>query len=379
MENRKESKQFVRKGARLLREWYHQNQEYPYPSEEQKAHLSQETGFSRKRISTWFANARRRQKQKLHSSALPHVIRAGSPAPAKLASMTPLERWQASPPEDEPVPESAIQNALASGSMESDVCDPSGADATANVSFWNPEEMSSQFTSSVSSLGSRTSDASASSESALSAWSYQSGESLPFPPLPRRPNSRRGRRRLRQRSEENKYQCTFCTQSFKRKHDWYRHEKSVHLPLESWVCTPDLDDLQQPEPLPFECRFCETQFPAEAHWDEHEFRVCARKPLAERSFNRKDHLWQHLRKFHGCTKIPDIENWRTGANVYSRCGFCGMSLPSWRERADHLAEHFKGGSRMHQWAGDWGLDSSAMSILRNAVLPSERLSEYPPY
>lgn len=367
----------MRKGARVLREWYYQNQEYPYPSEDEKSHLSQETGFSRKRISTWFANARRRQKHKILSSTLPQVIRAGSPAPAKLASMTPMERWQSSPPEDEPVPESAIQNALASGPTELDACDPSRVGATTTDAFSNPEEISSQFTTSASSLGSRTSDAS--SESAMSAWSYRSGESLPFPPLPRKPSANRGRRRQRQGDDENQYQCTFCTQTFKRKHDWYRHEKSVHLLLESWICIPNLNELEQPDPVAFECRFCDTILPANAHWDEHEFRLCSQKPVAERSFSRKDHLWQHLRKFHGCTKIPDIENWRgTGANVISRCGFCGSSLPTWRERADHLAEHFKSGSRMHQWTGDWGLDPSAMSILRNAVLPSERPAVHQP-
>jgi hypothetical protein len=47
-------------------------------------------------------------------------------------------------------------------------------------------------------------------------------------------------------------------------------------------------------------------------------------------------------------------------------------LSTWASRVEHLAEHFKNGARMQQWVGDWGLDSSAMSILRNAVLPSQR-------
>lgn len=368
MEDRKESKQFVRKGARVLREWFYQNQEYPYPSEEQKSHFSRETGFSTKRISTWFANARRRQKQKFLSSTLPHVIRASSPAPTKLESMTPMERWQSSPPEDEPVPESVIQDALASSAMEP--IDPFGIQYTTIDPFWNSEGMSSQVTSSPSSFGTRASEVS--SDSSLSAWSHQSGESLPFPLLSRRPSSSRGRRRQRKGDEENRYQCTFCIQSFKRKHDWYRHEKSIHLPLESWVCTPSLDDLQI-DPLSFECRFCEESLPTQAHWEEHEFRICAGKSAVDRAFKRKDHLCQHLRKFHGCTKIPAIEDWRdTGDNVHSRCGFCGLSLPTWQKRADHLAEHFKQGSRMHQWVGDWGLDPFTMSILRDAVLPSER-------
>lgn len=30
------------------------------------------------------------------------------------------------------------------------------------------------------------------------------------------------------------YQCTFCTDRFKTKYDWQRHEKTFHLSLERW-------------------------------------------------------------------------------------------------------------------------------------------------
>lgn len=380
-EAQKESKRFVRTGARILREWFYQNQEYPYPTASQKTQLSQETGFSQKRISTWFANARRRQKQKLQSAALSSVSRpqAGSPMiTSTLASMTPMERWQASPPEDEPVPESAIQNAIASSAMESNLdVEPFQLDGSIVDDLFNFEETSSRLVSSVSSLGSRVSE---SSDGASSAWSHQSGNDvggLPFPLLPKRTRTRRSRGSQQSLGEDNKYQCTFCIQSFKKRHDWFRHEKSVHLPLDSWICTPDLNDLQhQPtEPESSECRFCESVFPTLTHWEEHEFNVCAGKPVADRSFSRKDHLWQHLRKFHGCTKmpVPDLDAWRgTGANVQSQCGFCGCFLATWTARSDHLAAHFKKGFRMHQWEGDWGLNPSALSVLRDAILPSQR-------
>lgn len=97
--------------------------------------------------------------------------------------------------------------------------------------------------------------------------------------------------------------------------------------------------------------------------------------MTERSFSRKDYLWQHLRKFHACTKVPasDLDAWRgSGNNVQSRCGFCDLLLPTWAARAEHLAGHFKNGARMEQWEGDWGFDILAMSILRNAVLPLQR-------
>lgn len=378
MEERKESKQFVRKGARVLREWFYQNQEYPYPAEDQKVQLSRDTGFSPKRISTWFANARRRQKQKLQSSNITSTTRsrAGSPLiTSTLDSMTPMERWQASPPEDEPVQESAIQDAIASGTIESDtVIDPLQFEGS-TMDWFNFDETSSHLASSVSSFGSRASET---SESASSAWSYQSGGqgTVPFPLLSKIPHSRRRRGWQRSPGEEGQYQCTFCMKSFRKRHDWSRHEKSVHLPLDSWVCTPDLNALQQPYNSQMtECRFCDTPLLTPAHWEEHEFHICAGKPTVERSFSRKDYLWQHLRKFHACTKtpVPDLEAWRgPGANVPSRCGFCDDSLSTWSTRAEHLAEHFKNGARMQQWVGAWGLDSSAMGVLRNAVLPCQR-------
>ncbi|KAJ5815140.1 hypothetical protein N7474_006917 [Penicillium riverlandense] len=393
---RKESKQFIRKGARVLREWFSQNQTYPYPSEAEKDRLSRETGFSTKRISTWFANARRRQKQKLQTSTVhpDSHFRAGSPmVTSTLSSMlTPMERWQVSPPEDEPVPKSVIQDAIASESMEAPLdimdafLDPFSIDGSA-MDLFNFEDSSSHLPSSASSFGSRASETSA-SDSASSAWSYQSsggeGSFLPFPLIPKRNTTRRQRhtRRGSTSNDVHQYQCTFCTQSFRKRHDWTRHEKSVHLPLDSWICTPSVDDMNRrlkaetgSQSEPSSCPFCELPSPTPSHLEEHEFAVCAEKPITERSFSRKDYLWQHLRKFHGCTKtpVPDLDAWRSsGSVVHSRCGFCERALPSWRARAEHLSEHFRNGARMEQWAGDWGLDAMAMGVLRNVVLPAQR-------
>lgn len=373
----KEPKQFIRKGARVLREWFYHNQEHPYPTEAQKNQLSLETGFSQKRISTWFANARRRQKQKIQPSgrASTSRARAGSPLiTSTLASLTPMERWQASPPEDEPVPEAAIQNAISSNSIQSD----DGFDLfqfnASGMDFFDFDESSSHLASSVSSIGSKASET---SDSGSSIWSHHShGDSgLPSQYIkhtkPKRIHGRQGSR------GDFHFQCTFCAQSFRKKHDWSRHEKSVHLTLDSWICAPDLNSVQQCFDLQSsECAFCDVSFPTPDHWDDHDFHVCADKPTKERSFSRKDYLWQHLRKFHGCTKLPvsDLDEWRgSGASVKSRCGFCDCSLPTWAARAEHLAGHFKKGSRMDEWEGDWGLDASIMGNLRNAVLPSQRL------
>jgi hypothetical protein len=380
-DERKEPKHFLRKGARVLREWFYQNQEYPYPTEAQKNQLSLETGFSQNRISTWFANARRRQKQKIQSSGLSSTsrTRAGSPmVTSTLASLTPMERWQASPPEDEPVPGAVIKDAIRPASIESENSfDPLRFDGS-GMELFNFDESSSHLASSVSSVGSKASET---SDSGSSAWSHRSSGEMGFSsqlPKPTKPKRIRGRQRP---SGDYHYQCTFCTQSFKRKHDWARHEKSVHLTLDSWICTPDLNSVQHSFDLQSsECAFCDVLFPTPAHWDEHEFHVCVEKPVKERSFSRKDYLWQHLRKFHSCTKPPvsDLDAWRgSGANVESRCGFCGSSLSTWAARAEHLTGHFKKGSRMDEWEGEWGLDASTMGVLRNAVLPSQRLANLP--
>ncbi|KAL4925668.1 uncharacterized protein BDV17DRAFT_271518 [Aspergillus undulatus] len=371
----KETKQFVRRGARVLRDWYYRNEDYPYPSEEEKARLVAETGFTRQRISTWFANARRRNKQQRQVGSSARIFRAGSPMPIPLsasdsASMTPMERWQASPPDEEPVSEDVIREVIASTSG-SDVSRSQSQVGTPATDFSSGVDGSS-LASSLSSFGLPASDA---SDSSSSVWSYQSDGPLRPRPYSRRPSStRRGRRR--HVTEDGHYQCTFCTQSFKKKHDWSRHEKSVHLQLDVWICTPDLAELTQGSSIPFsECRFCDTQPPTPDHWESHDFRECATKPLPERSFSRKDYLWQHLRKFHGCTRYPvaSLDSWKLSqGEIASRCGFCAEPLPSWAARTDHLATHFKEGCRMSQWVGDWGFDGDVLSSLRNAVLPIER-------
>ncbi|OKL56037.1 hypothetical protein UA08_08710 [Talaromyces atroroseus] len=368
--DRRESKQLLRKGARTLKAWFYQHQEYPYPNEAEKEELSKETGLSVKRVSTWFANARRRQKQKQKSAAPPtEIFRFGSPMP----SMTPMERWQATPPEDEAVPQSTIEKAIPTNG--SGPCMSTFSNSFNDFDYLlDLDDDSSHLDSSAASLGGKYSEAS--SDSFSSAWSHHSSgdNGLSFSSLPKRPRPRpkRGRRKS---TSEGAYQCTFCTQSFNKKNDWCRHEKSVHISLESWICSPDLQDLQPSAPALAECKFCDTKGPSRTHWETHDFNVCADTPIAERSFTRKDYLWQHLKKFHACTKLPvaKLEDWRCqGNNITSRCGFCETTFPTWSTRMDHLAGHFKQGARMSQWTGDWGMEPAVMARLRNAVLPAER-------
>ncbi|PYH91617.1 hypothetical protein BO71DRAFT_385155 [Aspergillus ellipticus CBS 707.79] len=364
---------FSRKGAKVLRDWLYRNPHDPYPTDGQKATFAQQTDLTEKQIATWFANARRRQKMARRSSRSGRsgqgLRRSNSPMPVpRSATLTPMERWQRSPPDEEPVSESVIRNAIAT----------TGADPMSERPGTYPDSSPSadELASSISSLDSGQSQASSGSFS--SAWSHHSEDYPPFPFSGRRSSSQPRRRRPRRQSlTGHPYQCTFCPDSFKKKHDWARHEKSVHLSLESWVCNIDAGHLDSASPAESPCDFCSV-FPApQSHVDTHEFDVCVDRPLPERTFRRKDHMIQHLRKFHRCTKTPAprIDPCRVVASqVPSRCGFCGRRMTTWTERADHLAEHFKAGRRMVEWSGDWGLDSPHQAILREATLPCDRSS-----
>ncbi|OJJ69790.1 hypothetical protein ASPBRDRAFT_31698 [Aspergillus brasiliensis CBS 101740] len=360
---------FSRKGAKVLRDWLYRNQHAPYPTDEQKAAFAQQTGLTEKQISTWFANARRRHRMAHRTSRPSQIFRSGSPMPtARSAALTPMERWQRSPPDQEPVPESVIQQAIAA----------TGTDAAWDYPHTpgnaSPCPSSHHLASSISSIDSEPSQASSGSFS--SAWSYQSENFLPFPLSEGRPRSHSRRRRPRRQSAAGSpYQCTFCVDAFKKKHDWVRHEKSVHLSLESWICSVGSGVLELAGSGVLACDFCGASPLTESHFSTHEFDVCADRPLSERSFRRKDHLIQHFRKFHHCTTVPAlrVEACRVVTNdVQSRCGFCQQVLPTWAARADHLAEHFKNGRRMADWSGDWGLDPLYQALLRDAVLPADR-------
>ncbi|PLB48713.1 hypothetical protein P170DRAFT_464371 [Aspergillus steynii IBT 23096] len=95
------------------------------------------------------------------------------------------------------------------------------------------------------------------------------------------------------------FPCTFCYDKFKRKHDWVRHERSLHLDLETWTCAPDHD-------------------PTPEHLEEHNHNVCAG---TDRTFSRKDHLMQHLRLVHHVSQVPVIENWKKNAPPFGDHGF----------------------------------------------------------
>ncbi|KAJ4389891.1 hypothetical protein N0V93_007363 [Gnomoniopsis smithogilvyi] len=371
---------FSRESVRILKAWLSTHSHRPYPNDEERENLQRQTGLNKTQIANWLANARRRSKQKTH-----HPTRSKSPSVRAWAGaveipqsrggssreseyLSPLQRWQNSPPENEP----ACVTAIASAVMRAG---PSSAyDSGLNSPFNNTDDdaVRSGRGSSASSFG--TSPSSASFASAYSQGSRSSIGSL----------QQRGRRRRRRRvvpKEFNEkrdlntplktFQCTFCTETFRTKHDWQRHEKSLHLSLEQWICCPKGPRALNPDNNQVCCVFDGVADPDNAHIESHNYTSCQERSLEERTFYRKDHLRQHLKLVHGAKfNAWAMNSWKAPTpDIRSRCGFCGVVLNSWPARVDHLAEHFKTGSNMVNWKGDWGFEPSVLSMVENAIPP----------
>ncbi|OAA41089.1 Homeodomain-related protein [Beauveria brongniartii RCEF 3172] len=386
---------FSRESVRILKNWLSTHTRHPYPSEEEKEMLQRQTGLNKTQITNWLANARRRGKVQPPRSVSPNIRnwstsgsidipqRRGTPA---LEAMNPLQRWQVSPPEHEPASVSAIARAVtaSSSALSSGLNSPYSFNYTDDGS--NRSLCKESSTSSVgTSQSSNGSFGSAYSHGSRHSWG--SFGSAPF-------NSR-GRRRRRRRGATKPdgdanpsaplktFQCTFCTETFRTKHDWQRHEKSLHLSLERWVCTPHGPRVMNSESGQMSCVFCGIANPDDAHIDSHNHSACQERAIEERTFYRKDHLNQHLRLVHN-VKFLDwaMKPWKIATpEIRSRCGFCGIVMDSWTIRVDHLAEHFKTGYSMADWKGDWGFEVPVLDMVENSIPPylihHERTSPLP--
>ncbi|CAM1511897.1 Fc.00g094100.m01.CDS01 [Cosmosporella sp. VM-42] len=363
---------FSREAISVLRRWLSSHGGNPYPSDEEKEILQHQTGLSKTQISNWLANARRRSgarstsSHRRHSSSQPVDIprRPGTPAiEAGTRYLNPLERWFDSPPEHEPATVTAIARAIAS--------EPSCVGAPL---YAGPAEYDSDKSLSDLFRESGTGNSHSSGSSLSSAYSHGSRGSSRAPSIIGRRSSRRksrlGKRRLNVRNTLitplNRYQCTFCTETFRTKHDWQRHEKSLHIPLERWVCAPNGPQIVDQETGQSYCAFCGEINPNGPHIESHNPLSCQ-----ERTFSRKDHLKQHLRLVHNTMLVEALtQHWRVPTpDVRSRCGFCEISMDTWSFRVDHLTDHFKMGHSMADWEGDWGFDDSVLNMVENSIPP----------
>ena len=166
------------------------------------------------------------------------------------------------------------------------------------------------------------------------------------------------------------FQCTFCTDTFRSKYDWTRHEKSLHLSLEKWNCAPLGPVIMDQSTGINTCVYCLATNPSTSHIENHGHRQCEEKGHEARTFYRKDHLRQHLRLMHGSELLPHMDAWKSvAANINSRCGFCDQRFTVWQDRVDHIAAHFKDGVKMASWRGCRGLDPAVAAHVLNAMPP----------
>ncbi|WKT48433.1 Homeobox domain [Fusarium oxysporum f. sp. vasinfectum] len=121
----------------------------------------------------------------------------------------------------------------------------------------------------------------------------------------------------------------------------------------------------------FSVSFCGVKNPDKTHLDGHNQSACIERPIEERTYHRKDHLQQHLRLVHMSKFLKwPMDDWKVMTQeVKSRCGFCGINLTTWASRVDHLADHFKAGSTMEHWKGDWGFEGKVIERIDNAMPP----------
>ncbi|KAF5620711.1 monocarboxylate transporter 4 [Fusarium sp. NRRL 25303] len=372
---------FTRESVRILKNWLATHQNHPYPREPERRMLQEETGLTKTQISNWLANARRRGKIPSSASSPRHgdtpamdiPPRPGTPAVRNTSDMDPLQRWVDSPPEDEPAAVTAIARAVASVRPQSGKFDEACMSEANRIGSSSPYTRLSR-TPSVRSVGTSR------SSSISSVNSHTSRSSLGLNELFSRGSSRRRRRAYKEErrslaAPRKAFQCTFCTETFRAKHDWSRHENSLHLPLERWVCSPEGPRGQKADSPEIRCVFCGYVDPDDAHIETHNYSACKNRPVQERTFNRKDHLNQHLKLVHNA-KFAEwpMRQWKAPPPaIHSRCGFCNLVMETWIDRVHHLADHFKTGKTMADWKGDWGFEPHILELVENSIPPSYEL------
>ncbi|KAF2480222.1 hypothetical protein BDY17DRAFT_256159, partial [Neohortaea acidophila] len=366
--NKRRGIRFPREAVKVLRDWLDTHTGSPYPSEDEKVELQSRTGLKPTQISNWLANARRRRKASRHTRpklcASPSLKPITPPIKIPRGSMSspeldPLERWKNSPPEHEPASIKDIAKAVAKSALDGDAIQTSPS--------------SQGWQKARSSNGSGLSDV-----LAPSTTSFETGQSAPLSASNLTGKKERRRRKRQQREPPRKlsdnkrrmFQCTFCTDTFKSKYDWTRHEKTLHLSLEKWICAPLGPVITDQATGKQKCVYCDQLDPSDEHIETHNHRQCEEKGLGARTFYRKDHLRQHVRLVHNCKMTPSMDTWKSVTNnINCRCGFCGQRFTGWQDRVDHLATHFKAGARMSEWKGCRGLDPNIAALVTDAMPP----------
>jgi hypothetical protein len=273
-------------------------------------------------------------------------------------ALDPMQRWRDSPPEAEGASLAAIADAL------KDALPSMGSASSSDASRRRNSRRAAYSTSGGTSVSSMSTGSSRSVAS-----HHKSTSSLRRGRVTKAAGSR-GRKAMGNSDQERRpFQCTFCCDSFRTKYDWSRHETSLHLSLEKWVCSPHGGAVISQATGRNHCAYCNMLDPAPAHLETHGHSLCHSGDETH-VFSRKDHLVQHLRLVHRLDTLPIISDWKVEAPpMVSRCGFCNTTMHTWRQRADHLAAHFNEGKTMDDWQGGHGFEPSIEALVMNALPP----------
>ncbi|KAI5286361.1 hypothetical protein KEM54_006852 [Ascosphaera aggregata] len=367
---------FSKKTKRILNNWLAEHAAHPYATDVEKTRLKVMTGLTMTQISNWLANARRRGKSNPDMTSAPRlwaIPRRALAPDMSISDMNPLERWTFVPPEREPVAPTDLLRAFLSRDKPTE---------RLTYVIWDDHDGPAfSHLDSAPSESQISTERNSTSTDPTSLYSHHSPLALSRNGFARRrrPKTRSSASSASSRSKKHKsFQCTFCLESFSTKYDWQRHEKSLHLPLDSWTCTPlGAIEIHENKIL---CAFCHAQNPDRDHLEEHNYEDCRDKACADRSFLRKDHLAQHLRLMHNVKFSSWMSSWRhTRDDIKSRCGFCGTSFSSWKVRVEHLTYHFKQGTTMSDWKGGRGFDSDVEQLVENARCPETMIKIPPSY
>ncbi|KAI5298417.1 hypothetical protein KEM55_003421 [Ascosphaera atra] len=285
-----------------------------------------------------------------------------------LSELTPFERWTYIPPESEPVAPADLLAAYYAAPGREAQPEPAsvpneGPPESTVDSYTRVTESESQFSLDRATTTTRTTSSAYSQHSSL-ASSRRGGVMRRRRYKPRATNTASS---TKAKKAPKQFQCTFCLDSFSTKYDWQRHERTQHLALDSWTCTP-LGGIEFVEGVAV-CAFCRAIDPSNDHLEEHNYAECRVKNCFDRSFFRKDHLNQHLRLVHGVKYSPWMDEWkRTREHIQSRCGFCTKPLYSWKERVEHIADHYKAGACMKNWKGGLGFPPDVQQLVESTVV-----------
>ncbi|KAE8385631.1 hypothetical protein BDV23DRAFT_176117 [Aspergillus alliaceus] len=102
--------------------------------------------------------------------------------------------------------------------------------------------------------------------------------------------------------------CTFSCDKFRRRYELARHEKPLHLNLETWYCVTHGTTVFSRVTERKHYAFANTLDPNAAHLDRHNHNACRGDSDKRRSFRRKGHLVQRLRLVHNVDTLPLIDD-----------------------------------------------------------------------